>query len=184
MAGERITTKRGDDGSTGLLDGRRVAKYDPRPEAYGTLDEAHAFLGLARARCQTPQIAAILLMMQHHLYLINAELACPPDQLQRLPHTLGVAELANLEEPLAEIEAKLQLPPRFVLYGQMESSALMDVARAVVRRGERRVVELHAAEPLANSHLLPYLNRLSDALFLLARYEEKLHGVAFVHPTI
>lgn len=184
MAGKSITTRRGDDGSTGLLDGRRVAKYDLRPEAYGTLDEAHAFIGLARSRCGTPQIADLLLMMQNHLYLINAELACPPDQLQRLPHKLGAAELADLEAPLAEIEAKLQLPPRFVLYGQMESSALLDVARAVVRRGERRVLELHAAEPLANSHLLPYLNRLSDALFLLARYEEKLHDVAFVHPSI
>ncbi len=182
MRPRSITTRKGDDGGTELRNGRRVRKQDLRPEAYGTLDEAHAFIGLARSRCRTLQIKELLLRIQNHLYLINSELASAPDQTGRLPHRLGPEALADLERPLPAIEAELQLPPQFVLYGEMESSALLDVARAIIRRGERRVTALHAAEPLANPHLLAYLNRLSDALFLLARYEEKLNGVGLVHP--
>jgi ATP:cob(I)alamin adenosyltransferase len=176
-----ITTKKGDDGTTSLLDNSRVKKDDLRPEAYGTLDEAAAFLGLARAKTKLEASRAFLLTVQNHLYVINSELACPPERLHLLKQKLSPAHLQKLEELSQTIEAELELPRKFILYGQSEISAILDVARAVVRRAERRVVELQAREPLEDVVIPAYLNRLSDALFLLARYEEFKQHLPFAH---
>ncbi|MBN1483034.1 cob(I)yrinic acid a,c-diamide adenosyltransferase [candidate division KSB1 bacterium] len=177
-----ITTKKGDDGTTGLLDNSRVQKYDLRPETYGTLDEAAAFLGLARAKSTLARTKEILLVIQNHLYLINAELACPVDSLHVLKYKISTAHLQQLETFSASTEKELALPRKFVLYGQSESSAYLDIARAVVRRAERRFVELNQIEKLDHATISAYLNRLSDTLFLLARYEEYRNGIPFVHP--
>ncbi len=177
-----ISSKRGDDGSTGLLDGSRTLKNDLRPEAVGAVDEAAAFIGLARAKTTLEETRSLLLLVLNHLYLINAEIACPPERLNLLTRRLAAAHLQKLETRMQTIEERLQLPARFVLYGQCEISALLDAARTVVRRAERRLVDLHAAEPIANPHLLAYINRLSDALFLLARLEEAAAGVPLIHP--
>lgn len=178
-----ITTKKGDDGTTGLLDNSRVKKSNLRPETYGTLDEAAAFLGLARATTDLERTRAFLLTVQNHLYLINAELACPPEYLHLLRKRLSADHLQKLEALAQAVEAELELPRKFVLYGESQVSALLDVARAVVRRAERRLVELCDRETVNNASILAYLNRLSDALFLLARYEEFAHGIPFAHPS-
>ena len=182
MTKKSIITKKGDDGTTGLLDSSRAVKYDLRPETYGTLDEASAFLGLVRSKTTLPAIRDIVYTLQNHIYLINAELACPTDRLHLLQATLNQSHMDHLEEFSHRIEEESQLPSKFVLYGQSEVSALLDISRAVVRRAERRLVELHKREPLKNSYILPYINRLSDALFLLARYEEHVHQIPYAHP--
>ncbi|MBN1543789.1 cob(I)yrinic acid a,c-diamide adenosyltransferase [candidate division KSB1 bacterium] len=179
-----ITTKAGDGGDTSLLNSARVSKTDPRPEAYGTLDEANAFLGLAKATSDSPELQRTITLVQNHLYLINAELACPTDYLHLLKRVLETRDLSELEELEKTIESSLKLPRKFVLYGTCVLSAQLDTARAMIRRAERRTVELHRLEPLANENILPYLNRLSDVLFLLARRVESDQGLAFDHPTI
>lgn len=179
-----ITTKKGDSGKTGLLDSSRVEKSDLRPEAYGTLDEAAAYLGLVRAKTDVDKIRKLIWTIQNHIYLINSELACPPESLHLLKVKLSSSHLEQIEAAGEEIEKELNLPQKFVIYGQTEVSALLDIARTVVRRAERRVVELHKVEPLANDTILPYLNRLSDTLYILARYDEFSHKVPYAHPDI
>ncbi|MBN2354650.1 hypothetical protein JXO59_00970, partial [candidate division KSB1 bacterium] len=104
------------------------------------------------------------------------------DRIPSLRNRLVEQDLKQLEDWLHPLEARLQLPDKFVLYGGTEVSALLDVARAVVRRAERRVVALHRQEPLQNAVIVPYVNRLSDALFILARFEEFTHKVPIQHP--
>ncbi len=178
-----ITTKKGDNGSTGLLDNSRVQKFDLRPETYGTLDEAAAFLGLARAKTSLDETKDILWKIQNHIYLMNAELACPVDYLHLLKDKLAESHLQELEEFSETIENKLELPRKFVLYGQSETAAYLDIARTVVRRAERRLVELNQKEQLENKTIMAYINRLSDVLFLLARYEEFKNGIPYAHPS-
>lgn len=182
MKNYSITTKKGDDGTTGLLDNSRVQKYDLRPETYGTLDEAAAFLGLARAKSTLAKTKEILLAIQNHIYLMNAELACPVDYLHLLKNKLAASHLKQLEELEQKIESELELPRKFVLYGQSETSAYLDIARTVVRRAERRLVELHQSEKIENQTMMAYINRLSDVLFLLARYEEFKSNIPYAHP--
>ena len=177
-----ITTKKGDDGTTDLLDSSRVTKFDLRPECYGALDEATAFIGWARAKTSIREIHDALLLIQNHLYLINSELACPPESLDLLSSKLDKRHLEKLESIAQEIESRLQLPRKFVVYGQSEISAILDIARAVVRRAERRLVELNAQQTLTNPYIAAYINRLSDALFLFARFEESSHRIPFAHP--
>jgi cob(I)alamin adenosyltransferase len=177
-----ITTRKGDDGRTGLLGDDRVAKSDQRPEAYGTLDEASAVIGVARSNVTMDRLQHELLQIQNHLYLINAELACPTDKIQLLTKKLQTAHLEWLEQTSKGVEAELELPRKFIVYGESQISAYLDLARAVVRRAERQVVLLHQSAPLQNHLLLPYLNRLSDYLFLAARWYEKQNDIAFRHP--
>jgi cob(I)alamin adenosyltransferase len=179
-----ITTRKGDDGSTSLLGDDRVAKSDKRPEAYGTLDEANALLGIVRSKVKLANLHADLLQIQNHIYLINAELACPPEKMQLLTQVLQAGHLEWLEHVITSLETELQLPRKFIIYGESEISAYLDLARAVVRRAERQVVLLHQAEPLQNHFLLAFINRLSDYLFVAARWYEKQNGLAFRHPEL
>lgn len=184
MKKKSITTKRGDDGSTKLLDNTSISKEDLKPEVYGTIDEASSFIGLARAKIDNKDITKILLSVQNHLYLINSELACPKDKLFLLKKKLSKKQLKEIEDFSSKIEGQLELAQKFIIYGESEHSALLDVARAVIRRAERRLVQLIRSEKINNEFILPYLNRLSDTLFLLARYLEKLHNIPqqYVHP--
>ena len=182
MKNYSITTKKGDDGTTGLLDNSRVQKSDVRPDVYGTLDEAAAFIGLARAQSSLDKTKEILVAIQNHIYLMNAELACPIENLHLLKIKLSEDHLVRLEGLARKIESELDLPRKFVLYGQSQTSACLDIARAVVRRAERRLVELQELEALDNRFILAYINRLSDVLFLLARYEEAKNSIPFLHP--
>jgi cob(I)alamin adenosyltransferase len=170
----RIYTKTGDDGTTGLLYGGRVSKDDLVTEAYGTTDEAVAVLGLARALTADATLAADLLTLQRELFVVGADLATAPDARARLePEVSLVTEtmVARLEHRIDDLVERRPLPDAFVVPGANPASATLDVARSVVRRAERHVVALGSAGRPANPEVGRYLNRLSDLLFVLARWE-------------
>lgn len=177
-----ITTKKGDKGLTGLLGGRRVPKFHLRPEAYGTLDELNSFLGMARAVSRDRRVKETLLTIQNHLFIIGSALAlCGKDRtlLKRKITQKEVDWLAGLS---ADFEASLNLESKFIIYGGTFISSILDVARAVSRRAERKVAEMKSKRMLGNPRVLEYLNRLSDVLYLLARYEDKKAGMKPKHP--
>ena len=184
-----VATGRGDDGTTGLLfGGDRVRKDDPRTEAYGTLDETVAALGLARAELRmkadygvlSPRfggLADLILRFQRELFVAGAELATNPDARakQRDGETRVTAAMVDaLDATLREAEASIELPREFVVPGETRVSAALELARTLVRRAERRTVTLAASDPaIAASPLMPYLNRLADLLWILARAAEQ-----------
>lgn len=168
--------KRGDQGETSLLFGARVPKSDLRCEAYGTIDEAVSALGLAR-NWVTPTVKPILLSISEELFTVGAEIATPSDERQRLEQRFSVVTpsmVKRLEKLIDEFEAQLDMPKAFIIPGGCVGSASLDVARTIVRRAERRAVELKQARLLVNYEVLRYLNRLADLIFTLARYEDKV----------
>jgi cob(I)alamin adenosyltransferase len=170
----RIYTQTGDDGTTGLLYGGRVSKADPATEAYGTTDEAVAALGLARALCDHPSIVEDILALQRELFVVGADLATNPSERQKLEPgiSLVTGEMTRrLEHHIDTIVAVWPLPESFIVPGANPGSAALDVARGVVRRAERRVVELERSDARVNPEIRRYLNRLSDLLFVLARWQ-------------
>jgi cob(I)alamin adenosyltransferase len=185
--GSAVATTRGDDGTTGLLfGGPRIAKDDPRAEAYGTLDEAVAALGVARASAGTDGSGAIalptgdlgelLLRLQRELFVVGAELATTPaaqDRLEDGRTRVSAAMISNLEALLLRLEAAITMPAEFVVPGETAASAAIEVARTIVRRAERRAVALRREGHVPGDHLLPYLNRLADLLWVLARATEQ-----------
>ena len=195
-----VATGKGDDGTTGLLfGGARVRKDDLRTEAYGTVDEAVAALGLARAelggdvpgRAEDPRLddlAALVLRFQRELFVVGAELATNPDARDRQQDGTTRVSAAMVEavgDVLASAEASIELPREFTVPGETRVSASLELARTIVRRAERRTVTLAADDPdLANGHILPYLNRLADLLWVLARGAEQAeaHGATVARP--
>lgn len=172
----RIYTRRGDAGKTSLLFGGRVSKDDPRCEAYGALDEAVSILGLARALTKDRRVRLIVGGLQRELFTVGAELATDASQHERVEARFGVVSpemTAALEVHIDALTAKAPLPREFIVPGGSAASAALDVARTVVRRAERRVVGLRRRGMLPNAEVLRYLNRLSDLLFVLARYEDR-----------
>ena len=170
----RIYTKTGDDGTTGLLFGTRVPKDDLVTEAYGTTDEAVAALGLARATTDDDALATDLLTLQRELFVVGADLATNPSERDRLePEVSLVTErmVLRLEQRIDDLVDKRPLPEMFIVPGANTASAAIDLARAIVRRAERAVVALEHAERDVNPVVRRYLNRLSDLLFVLARWE-------------
>jgi len=174
----KIYTRKGDDGSTGLWYGGRVPKSGGRPEAYGAVDEAASALGLCRAAAtgRDEELAADILRIQNELFVAGAELATSPEASQRLEP--GVSKVTSdmvdrLESDIDRYMDRVDLPPKFVIPGGTELSARLDVARTAVRRAERRVVDLKTAGELPDDVTLRYLNRLSDALFAMARYADE-----------
>lgn len=168
----RIYTKAGDDGTTGLLYGGRISKADPATEAYGTTDEAVAVLGLARALTQDPALGDRLLTLQRQLFVVGADLATNPDERGKLQPGVSLVtaeDVDGLEVWIDELVTAHPLPNAFVVPGANPVSACLDVARSVVRRAERRVVELREGGAEVNDAVVRYLNRLSDLLFVLAR---------------
>jgi cob(I)alamin adenosyltransferase len=168
----RIYTRRGDDGTTGLLHGGRVRKDDPIAEAVGDVDEAQAVLGLARAETEPgSELDRLVVDIERDLWVLMAELSTAPANRTKLApgQTLVTAEMvAALEPVIDDVMSRFDPPIEFVVPGQSRPSALLDVARTVVRRAERRAVA--AAAP--GSHVVAYLNRLSDLLWTLARWQE------------
>ncbi|MGH2450708.1 MAG: cob(I)yrinic acid a,c-diamide adenosyltransferase [Candidatus Limnocylindria bacterium] len=181
-AGARVTTRTGDGGDTSLFGAGRVRKTDPRIEALGDLDEAQSALGLARAAAHGA-IAARILELQRGLYTAMAEVATPAADRARLSERIDAASVAALERLADEARAGTAVAGRFVVPGEDPLSAALDLARTVVRRAERRVVALADAGAVDADHLLPWLNRLSDALFLLARSVEKAPTPAKTGPS-
>jgi len=168
-------TGRGDDGTTGLLGGGRVTKDDLRIETYGTVDEASSALGLARSLAADERVREVAEQLQRGLYRLGAELATNPDAAGRFAVTSG-EDVAALDGLLAGLEAEVGMPDGFVLPGATPASGALDLARAIVRRAERRCVTLTREGGLANPNAGRYLNRLSLLLFVLARYEEARAG--------
>jgi cob(I)alamin adenosyltransferase len=171
----KIYTKRGDDGTTGLLYGGRIGKDDPRTEAYGTTDEAVAALGVARVHIADSQLADLVLRLQRELFVVGAELATATENADKL--TPGETQVTSdmveeLERLIDAYTARIRMPQEFIIPGESRGSAFLDVARAVIRRAERRVVEAQGAGLVKNNEVVRYLNRLSDLVFVLARYEE------------
>jgi cob(I)alamin adenosyltransferase len=176
----KIYTKTGDTGDTGLFGGPRVRKDSPRIEAYGTVDELNAVLGLARAESLPDEIDALLYRVQNELFDLGAELATPNAEERGL-RSLGAAQIAALEQAIDRGESQLAPLKQFILPGGNRGAALLHNARTVCRRAERRLITL-ANEPdekLATEPVV-YLNRLSDLLFVLARWTNQLAGVADV----
>jgi cob(I)alamin adenosyltransferase len=173
----KIYTRTGDDGTTGLFGGGRVPKSSPRVEAYGTVDEANAAIGLARAAGLGMAIDEVLRRVQDDLFTLGAELACVPGKEKNMKMTLlSAADGARLETAIDAAEEGLPPLTSFVLPGGSPGAAALHLARTVTRRAERRVLEA-AHEAPVRPELVVYLNRLSDLLFVLSRRANHEAGV-------
>jgi cob(I)alamin adenosyltransferase len=168
-------TRSGDDGTTGLLGEGRVYKHHPRIEALGALDEASAALGLARASCLAQQTPPILRQAQKDLYKLMSEVAATPENAETF-QGIGAAQVDWLETQTDAISQAVTLPRQFILPGDTPSGAALSLARAIVRRAERRVSELFDLNELSNPELLRYLNRLSSLCFVLEILENQAAG--------
>ena len=174
----KIYTKTGDAGDTGLFGGPRVRKDCARIEAYGTVYELNAVLGMARAEALTSDVDLLMARVQNELFELGAELATP-DAQDKKTATLSEANVAALERAIDEHEALLAPLKQFILPGGTRGAALLHLARTVCRRAERRVITLAASEAVAATPVV-YLNRLSDLLFVLARSVNQAAGRADV----
>jgi cob(I)alamin adenosyltransferase len=183
-----VATTRGDDGTTGLLyGGARIPKDDARAEAYGTVDEAVAALGLARAGLHPERgavplapgvsgLAELILRLQRELFVVGAELATNPEAWGRLEDgrtRVSAAMVADLESDLVALERSIEMPREFVVPGETPVSAALELARTVLRRAERRAVSLRRDGLVPGDQLIPYLNRLADLVWVLARAAEQ-----------
>jgi len=170
----KIYTRTGDDGSTGMLYGGRIAKDDTGPEAYGTVDEAASALGVARTLADG-HLAAAVLRVQRDLFVVGAELATGTGNRDKLTDGISrvtAAMVESLEHAIDEVVAEVGMPAGFVVPGGNRAAAALDLARSVVRRAERRAVTHCRAAGIEDSHAVPYLNRLADYLYMLARAAE------------
>jgi cob(I)alamin adenosyltransferase len=186
IADSAVATGRGDDGTTGLLFGGRVPKDDLAVEAYGSVDESVAALGVARAELihhpaggsdpgPSVELAGLVLRLQRELFVAGAELAANPAAAERLQDGVTRVDermLAQVEEDLATWEGRIEIPHEFVVPGETRASAALEVARATVRRAERRVIALPHSGAETGDWLVPWLNRVADLLWVLARAAE------------
>ncbi|MBE9547144.1 MAG: cob(I)yrinic acid a,c-diamide adenosyltransferase [Proteobacteria bacterium] len=166
-------SKRGDKGETSMLGGQRIPKYDPRPDTYGTLDEASSALGVARAMTENRKIKEIILDVQKDLLVMGAEISSLPEDLDKLTQRIGEVDVTRLEGIIDELQKDVELPKVFIYPGESVVSAQIDVARTIIRRAERKAARLRKEEVINNDEINKYLNRLADMLFTLARFEEK-----------
>jgi cob(I)alamin adenosyltransferase len=174
----KIYTRKGDDGSTSLWYGGRVPKHHGRTEAYGALDEACSELGLARALCAAEgaeELAADVLRLQDDLFVAGAELATAPEAAERLEDGISRTTeemVAWLERRIDRYMGGVELPPQFVIPGGNQLSAQLDVARATIRRAERRISALGEAGELGDETVIHFVNRASDLAYAMARFAD------------
>ena len=172
----KVYTKKGDKGATRLLFGMRVSKTDPRCEAYGSTDTAVSAMGLARALCNDQRVKEILLIVQRQMFTVGSELATDRTKWSDLKAKYAVVTadmVAELEGYIDELDVQIDLPPAFIVPGASAGSGALDLARSLLRTGERRAVALQEDGQLASPEVVRYLNRLSDLLFILARFEDR-----------
>jgi cob(I)alamin adenosyltransferase len=173
----RIYTKTGDEGMTGLGGGRRVAKDSPRVRAYGTVDELNSAIGVALALGLSERLINELATIQNELFDLGSDLCWPKEDERRgrIP-TVQPKHVKRLERLIDELNEVVGPLTNFLLPGGSPGAAQLHVARTVCRRAEREAITLFHEEPIGEL-VLPYLNRLSDALFVMARYENRERGV-------
>jgi cob(I)alamin adenosyltransferase len=176
----RIYTRTGDAGETGLFDGTRVSKADPRVDAYGDVDELASWLGVVRARLDTADLAEMITRVQRDLFALGARLADPRRKIAGRIEKVLLAEndVTRLEQWIDALEGELAPLRRFILAGGNEAGAGFHFARAICRRAERRMVGL--GEEAVDTIALVYINRLSDLLFTMARVANARAGIAEV----
>ena len=174
-------TRTGDDGTTSLIGKDRVPKYDPRPEAYGEIDEASAALGLARALATADQTKEILIQIQRDLYAIMAEIAATKENAPRF-RVLSEQHVAWIEKQLDILSNQVEIPNEFILPGDSLASAALSLARTITRRAERRVAKLYHLGEIDNQAILSYLNRLSSLLFIMELFE--IQSTGFANPSL
>lgn len=176
----KIYTKTGDEGETGLFAGPRVRKDDARIEAYGTVDELNAALGLARCQPLPAAVERTLLAVQSELFSVGAELATPEPEKHGMD-LVGDSHIAALEQAIDELEALLPPLRRFILPAGSQGACLLHLARSICRRAERHVVTLaHVPGVVVSGRVIRYLNRLGDYLFVAARAANQAAGAVEV----
>ena len=168
----KVTTGTGDTGYTGLLGAERVAKYDPRPDTFGTVDEVTSALGMARAMTQDSQVKKIIYDVQNELYYLMAELATTPENYEKMGFRLTAEHVHRLEQVEESLKQEVEIPNKFIVPGDSPDGAALDLARTIIRRAERMAVKLLHDGVIENGEVVRYLNRLSDLVFILARYIE------------
>ncbi len=174
----RIYTRTGDDGSTGLGDGARVPKTHPRIDAYGSVDELNAHIGVALASTPAADLMPELQRIQNELFHAGSDLCVPEPAKQSMPvPRVEARHVIALERLMDTLSESLEPLENFILPGGTAAAAALHAARCVCRRAERDVLRLAALEPV-NPEVLRYLNRLSDALFVMARYDNHAAGRA------
>lgn len=172
----KVYTKNGDSGETMLLFGGRISKSNPRAEAYGEVDTSVSAMGLARALSKDDFIKTTLLKIQREMFTVGSELATSPDKWNSLRSKYAVVTadmVSNLEEIIDRLQGDIEMPPEFIVPGGSPGSGALDLARSMVRTAERRVVALSETGEIKNREVLRYLNRVSDLLFIMARYEDR-----------
>ena len=174
----KVTTGTGDTGYTGLLGSERVAKYDPRPDTFGTVDEATSALGLARATTLDPKVKEIIYRIQNELYLLMGELATTPENYEKMGLRMTAEHVQWLEQVEESLKQEVEIPNKFVIPGDTLDGAALDLARTIIRRAERMAVKLLHDGVIQNGEVIRYLNRLSDLVFILARYIEVKSSLA------
>ena len=183
----KLYTRKGDEGESSLLFGGRISKADPRCDAYGSIDEAVSAMGLGRSLCNNQEIKNILLTIQREMFIVGSELATGPSEYNKLKQNFSVVTtdmVTALENLIDEISSQVELPPEFIVPGASPGSSAIDIARTLVRKAERRVVALNSQQKIQNPEILRYLNRLSDLLFILARFEDKNLPTEFANNAI
>ena len=172
----KLYTKNGDSGETMLLFGGRISKSDPRAEAYGEIDVAVSAMGLARALSEDDFIKITLLEIQREMFTVGSELATSPEKWNSLRSKYAVVTadmVSRIEEIIDRLQRDVEMPPEFIVPGGSPGSGALDLARSMVRTAERRVVALNEIGEIKNREVLRYLNRVSDLLFIMARYEDR-----------
>ena len=162
----KVTTGTGDTGYTSLLGEQRVPKYHPLPEAFGAVDEATSALGMRRAT-DDPTVQETILRMQQDLYVLMAELATPPEHQAAVGIRVTPEQVAWLDGLEARLKQEVEIPNKFIIPGNSVVGAALDLARTIIRRSERLVARLTHERAVENPDILRYLNRLSDAVFIL-----------------
>lgn len=167
----KIYTKTGDAGKTSLIGGTRVLKSDPRIEAYGTVDELNSFIGVVFDHCTDEHSKNVLKEIQDRLFTIGSELACDPEKniKMKLPD-LQESDVELLEKEMDAMDAELPVMKNFILPGGMPAVSFTHVARSVCRRAERCCINLSENDGKVDPLIIKYINRLSDYLFMLARF--------------
>ena len=172
----KIYTRNGDSGQTNLLFGGNTSKSGIRCDAYGSTDEAISAMGLARSLSKEPLVKKILYRLQNEMFIVGAELATIPSNIEKFKSkypTITSDMVIQVEEDIDALSQQTNLPPSFIIPGASTGSAALDLARTTLRRAERKIVSVNELECLDNQEIMRYVNRVSDLLFMLARYEDR-----------